>query len=87
MRKIKLLDEDLDTSEDKAQEALRKFQDTEAQLEESQRENKQLQHRIDTLEGEEGRGRTDALVSEEEGGGEGLMHWLVRGEGEEEGKD
>jgi len=49
---MKLMEEDLDTSEDKAQDATTKLRDTEAALEEAQRENKQLLHRIDRLEGE-----------------------------------
>ena len=52
MRKMKLMEEDLDTSEDKAQDATAKLRDTEGALEEAQRENKQLLHRIDRLEGE-----------------------------------
>ena len=46
------MEEDLDTSEDKAQDATIKLRETEALLEEAQRENKQLQHTINKLEGE-----------------------------------
>ena len=52
MRKMKLMEEDLDTSEDKALEATAKLRETEALLEDTQRECKQLHHTIDKLEGE-----------------------------------
>lgn len=51
MRKLKLLENDLDTSEDKAADANSKVKESEAQNEELTRENKQLYHRISVLEG------------------------------------
>lgn len=50
-RKVKLLENDLDTAEDKANDAVSKSKDLESQLEETTRENKQLTHRIQVLEG------------------------------------
>lgn len=51
MRKLKLLENDLDTAEDKYADSNAKVKDYEAQVEELSRENKQLNHRINTLEG------------------------------------
>ena len=52
MRKLKLVEEDLDQSEDRATEATTKLRELEGQLEEAQRENKKLQKTVDTLEGQ-----------------------------------
>lgn len=51
MRKLKLLENDLDQAEDKAAEATSKLKDLETQYEEAEREKKQMQRRIDVLEG------------------------------------
>lgn len=51
MRKLKLLENDLDTAEDKYADSNAKVKDYETQVEELSRENKQLTHRINTLEG------------------------------------
>lgn len=50
-RKLKLLETDLDTAEDKAADANDKFKEKEAQAEDLERENKQFKRRIDMLEG------------------------------------
>ena len=50
-RKLKLLEADLDTAEDKAADQTDKVKELEAQNEELLRENKQLQRRVDVLEG------------------------------------
>ena len=50
-RKLKLLESDLDTAEDKAADNSEKLKEFEAQNEELTRENKQLHHKIDVLEG------------------------------------
>lgn len=50
-RKLKLLESDLDTAEDKAADQTDKLKELEAQNEELLRENKQLQRRVDVLEG------------------------------------
>lgn len=54
MRKLKLLEHDLDTAEDKVAETTAEKKDLEVREEELTRENKQLQHRINTLEGKSG---------------------------------
>ena len=51
MRKLKLMENDLDTSEDKCADQGEKLKDYEIQMEELTRENKQLNHRINVLEG------------------------------------
>ena len=51
-RKLKLLEADLDTAEDKAADSGDRCKDLEDKNEELERENKQLQHRIQRLEGE-----------------------------------
>lgn len=50
-RKLKLLETDLDTAEDKAADQTDKVKELETQNEELLRENKQLQRRVDVLEG------------------------------------
>ena len=50
-RKLKLLEADLDTAEDKAADQTDKVKDLETQNEELLRENKQLQRKVDVLEG------------------------------------
>ena len=52
MRKLKLLENDLDQAEDKNADGDSKMKDMEAQMEELTRENKQYQHRVNVLEGE-----------------------------------
>lgn len=51
LRKLKLLENDLDTAEDKSSDATSKSKDLESQVEELTRENRQLNHRIGVLEG------------------------------------
>lgn len=51
LRKLKLMENDLDTAEDKFMDTNAKFKDRETQVEELTRENKQLDHRISVLEG------------------------------------
>lgn len=51
MRKLTMLEKDLDTAEDRSADTNAKNKDLETQVEELQRENKQLKHRIDLLEG------------------------------------
>lgn len=50
-RKLKLMEGDLDSAEDKCADASTKLKDMEAQVEELTRENKQQTHRIQVLEG------------------------------------
>ena len=51
MRKLKLLETDLDQAEDQKADSDGKAKDLEAQVEELTRENKTLQNRVNTLEG------------------------------------
>lgn len=51
-RKMKLLETDLDSAEDRVADISDKNKELEAEVEELQRENKTLQRRVDTLEGE-----------------------------------
>ena len=51
LRKLKLLEEDLDNAEDRVAVATKKLQEQEGLNDELIRENKQLHHRVDTLEG------------------------------------
>ena len=51
MRKLKLLETDLDQAEDQKADSDSKAKDLEAQVEELTRENKQLQNRVNVLEG------------------------------------
>ena len=62
-RKLKLLEADLEQSEDKATDSEKKFRVAEAQVEELQREKKQMENQIGMLESECAWGR-----------GWGLMH-------------
>ena len=50
-RKLKLLENDLEMAEEKAADSTDKLKESETQAEELTRENKQLNHRIDVLEG------------------------------------
>ena len=50
-RKLKLLESDLDTAEDKAADQTEKVKELETQNEELLRENKQLQRKVEVLEG------------------------------------
>ena len=50
-RKLKLLEADLDTAEDKAADQTDKVKELETQNEELLRENKQLQRKVELLEG------------------------------------
>ena len=51
MRKLKLLENDLDQAEDKAADSTSKLRELETLHEESERENKQLNRKIELLEG------------------------------------
>ena len=52
LRKMKLLEEDLDNAEDRVADTGTKLKEQEALNDDLIRENKQLHHRVDTLEGQ-----------------------------------